>query len=125
MSANPDPAAAADPDLARFLQDRYGGLLVRDPDSPMGWRPWTDADAADLERWARAAYAGDRLPRLAYSPREAAQVLGVGVSLLKERLHQDAIPHRRLGKRLLIPHAALAQWLQGPPPSDPEKSQEE
>jgi len=49
--------------------------------------------------------------RLALTPREAAERLGVGKNTIYEAIKKKAIPFRRLGGRVLIPVEELRQWL--------------
>lgn len=37
------------------------------------------------------------------SPRQAARLLGVAESIVYQGVRRDEIPHRKLGKRILIP----------------------
>lgn len=50
------------------------------------------------------------VPRLALSPDEAAQALGVSRDYLDEHVLPD-VPHVRLGRRRLIPVQELDRWL--------------
>lgn len=43
------------------------------------------------------------------SPRQAAKVLGVSECLVYAEAHADRIPHRKIGKRILIP----VEWVYG------------
>ena len=47
--------------------------------------------------------------RLAYNLGEAAKVLGVSRPTMSRLL--DTIPHRRFGRRVIIPRSALEEWL--------------
>ena len=48
---------------------------------------------------------------LAVSPREAARMLGIGVTRLYEELGSGSIPSFHLGRRRLIRIAALEAWM--------------
>jgi excisionase family DNA binding protein len=50
--------------------------------------------------------------RLAVSPAEAAQLAGVGRTLLYEALGSGALPSLKIGKRRLILMDALRAWLE-------------
>lgn len=52
-------------------------------------------------------------PRLAYSPSEAAQALGISRARLYQLLDDGTIPSVKLGRRRLIRVAALQQLLDG------------
>lgn len=45
------------------------------------------------------------------SVREAADYLGVGVWTVYEYCRQGVIPHRKVGRRILIARRALEGWL--------------
>lgn len=44
---------------------------------------------------------------------EAAEVLGISRSLAYEGVHSGEIPSITVGRRILIPRAALEEWLSG------------
>ena len=50
-------------------------------------------------------------PRLTLTVEEAARVLGIGRTLAYEGVRTGAIPSVRVGRRLLVPKAALARLL--------------
>lgn len=50
--------------------------------------------------------------RLTLSPREAAALLGVSQTLIRTQIQEGIIPVTRLGKRLLIPRAAIETLAQ-------------
>ena len=50
--------------------------------------------------------------KLAYSQKEAAQLLGVGLSTLRGMVASGQLKHVRAGQRVLIPAWALAQFLE-------------
>jgi len=64
----------------------------------------------DRERQPRRA----RQPRATYSVPEAGEILGVGRSLAFAAASDGTIPTIRIGKRLLVPRAALEKLLGGP-----------
>jgi excisionase family DNA binding protein len=52
------------------------------------------------------------IPRLALSLREAAQATGLSERTIKELSRANQIPLVRVGRRVLVPVAALELWLQ-------------
>lgn len=54
--------------------------------------------------------------RLAYSVRDVAEVLGVSTDTVYELIRGNKIPHRRLGRRILIPVQAFTDWLNAEQP---------
>lgn len=48
---------------------------------------------------------------LALRPREAAQALGIGETLLWSMTNRNEIPHVRFGRAILYPVADLQAWL--------------
>lgn len=52
-------------------------------------------------------------PRMAYSPREAEELLGVGHSYLYELLSTGKLRSIKVGGRRLIPHSAIVELLEG------------
>lgn len=52
-------------------------------------------------------------PRLAYSPQELAKTLGVSKSLIYQALERGEIPSVKLGRRYIIPLAAIEKMLAG------------
>ena len=55
--------------------------------------------------------AHERVDRLAYSPAEAAQVLGISRARLYQLLDDGTIPSLKLGRRRLIRRDALVELL--------------
>ncbi len=49
--------------------------------------------------------------KLAYSLTEAAELLGVSRSTLHRAVRAGAVPHVRIGRRIVIPAKALEDWL--------------
>ena len=49
--------------------------------------------------------------KLAYSLREAAELLGVSKSTLHRAIRAGVVPHVRIGRRIVIPAKALEDWL--------------
>jgi excisionase family DNA binding protein len=51
--------------------------------------------------------------RVALSPEEFADAVGIGRTLVYLALKKGTIPHRRIGRRFIIPLIALDRWLNG------------
>jgi excisionase family DNA binding protein len=49
--------------------------------------------------------------RLVYSVEEAAKLLGISRSLAYEAVHRGEVPSMRIGRRILVPKAALKRYL--------------
>jgi excisionase family DNA binding protein len=49
--------------------------------------------------------------KLVYSVEEAAELLGISRSLAYEAVHRGEIPSMRIGRRILVPKAALERYL--------------
>lgn len=54
--------------------------------------------------------------RLTLSIEETAKILGIGRNLCYDRVKTGEIPVIKIGKRLLVPRAALEKLLQEPKP---------
>jgi excisionase family DNA binding protein len=54
--------------------------------------------------------------RLTYTLTEAARRLGISRALAYEAAHRGELPVCRIGRRLLVPRAALLRLLQDAPP---------
>jgi len=52
------------------------------------------------------------LPRVAYRPREAAEVTGLSVRFLYYAIQQKDLPTIRVGRCRLITENALREWLE-------------
>ena len=55
-------------------------------------------------------------PKIAYRVEEAAQILGIHPSTVYELVRAGTIPHKRLGRRIIIPARALEEWINTPEP---------
>jgi excisionase family DNA binding protein len=55
--------------------------------------------------------------KLAYSPKEAAELLGLHLNTIRKHIQAGNIPAKKLGQRILIPARALEDWLQNNPPA--------
>jgi excisionase family DNA binding protein len=49
--------------------------------------------------------------RLVASVDEAASMLGIGRNLAYQLIHQNKLPHRRLGSRIVIPLKSIDKFL--------------
>ena len=54
------------------------------------------------------------MDKMGYSISEAAEALGIGVSLMKEELYNGRVFYTKIGKRVVIPHWALEEQLARP-----------
>lgn len=52
--------------------------------------------------------------RVTYTVEQLAAVLGLGRGATYAALRRSAIPAIRIGRRFIIPKAAIAEWLRGP-----------
>lgn len=57
---------------------------------------------------------------LAYAPKQAAQVIGIGLTALYAEIKAERIKPRKFGRRTLISAADLRQWLEALPVSQRE-----
>lgn len=55
----------------------------------------------------------DEIKRCTYTMVEAARLLGIGRTVAYEAARQGQIPTIRVGRRLLVPRAALERMLRG------------
>jgi excisionase family DNA binding protein len=56
--------------------------------------------------------------KLTFSVEEAAKLLGIGRNLCYDKVKTGEIPVLKIGRRLLVPKAALEKLLNEPKPSD-------
>ena len=99
-------------DLKKYLSQRYGatGIIVRDQAQGPGLREWSEKDTQALCQWL-----DDQSPtRISHNLVETAGLMGVGVHTLQGWLRrtENPIPHIRDGRRIIIPHHALIQWME-------------
>lgn len=68
----------------------------------------------EIQKGAPAGREGGPAPVLppVFSVRQAAAYLGVSAWTVYEYCRQGAIPHRRVGRRILIGREALRRWLE-------------
>ena len=71
---------------------------------PVSATPTANADAQPL---SAIAFPG----RIGISPEEFADATGTGRTLVYLALQRGDIPHKRIGRRYVIPLAALDRWL--------------
>jgi hypothetical protein len=57
----------------------------------------------------------ERLQRLGLSPHEAAEVAGIGATLLKREIRNKRLIARKAGRRTIISLEDLASWLKDLP----------
>lgn len=55
----------------------------------------------------------------ALSVAETAALLGVSRWLVLQQVQQGVLPHKRFGRRILIPRARFEAWLDQPDPEQP------
>ena len=53
--------------------------------------------------------------RLVFTVEEARRLIGLSRGLMYDAIHRGEIPSMRIGRRILIPRAALQQMLEGKP----------
>ena len=53
----------------------------------------------------------ETIQRATYTVREVAKLIGVSEPTVYGLLHNGTLPHRRFGRRWIIPKAALHRWL--------------
>ena len=82
--------------LEQFIEDRYGSLLTKDPESQLGWKPWSAEDTQALCEWLSANGNGNGPNGVTcYNQKEAADRVGVSVPKFQEwmRRRDNPIPH--------------------------------
>ena len=104
-------------ELEAYLGDRYGasGIIVRDPRASAGLREWSREDTRELGRWIEEREeAGRQHKPLCHNLSETARLAGVGIQTAQAwiRRRDNPLPHFRDGRRILIPHSTLVQWLE-------------
>jgi excisionase family DNA binding protein len=52
--------------------------------------------------------------KLAYRVAEAAELLNVSVTTIYELVRAGTLPHKRLGRRIVIPAKVLEEWINTP-----------
>jgi excisionase family DNA binding protein len=51
--------------------------------------------------------------KMVFTVKEMAQLLNIGISKAYDLVRQNAVPNKKIGKRILIPREALLVWLNG------------
>ncbi len=74
-----------------------------DPNAPSPTRP--EATAAQPPPSQATS------PRLAFSVQDAAEALGLSVDTVYELVRGNKLPHKRIGRRILIPCRVLETWI--------------
>lgn len=49
--------------------------------------------------------------RVAYSVQEVAHLLGVSTDKVYELIRGQVLPHKRLGRRIIVPRLGFERWL--------------
>ena len=89
------PTAWAESELVEALALACGGNGAPRPQTPTA-APGAVASVED---------------RLVFTVEEAAQLLGISRSFAYEAVQRGEIPSMRIGRRILVPKAALVRWL--------------
>ncbi len=107
--------------LTAFLIQHFGderALLIKDPKSDTGIRPWSRKDTQNIIDWiAKDNVSRSEIqivnPRVAYDIKETARIIGVNVQTVRAWLYRSAtpLPHFRENRRVIIPHHTLIDWL--------------
>jgi excisionase family DNA binding protein len=77
---------------------------------------WTELGTCPV----KGKHMNRNLPRVAYRPREAAEVTGLSLRFLYYAIQQKDLPTIRVGRCRLITEKALREWLERKtvPPAD-------
>lgn len=51
------------------------------------------------------------MDKLVYSPKEAAELLCIGMNKIYDLIHANKIPYIKVGKKFIIPKKAFESWL--------------
>ena len=70
--------------------------------------------AALRDTKARPVHAPHKTSAIYQSVEELAQEIGISRQSAYAALRNNTIPHIRLGKRYILPKAAIAEWLRNP-----------
>lgn len=74
-----------------------------------------DVTSAEASPWTRLLSSSDRLT---WTIAEAAQLLGISRACAYEAAHRGELPVRMIGRRMLVPRAALLRLLDQDSPPD-------
>jgi excisionase family DNA binding protein len=96
------------PDLVATIADpEYWSLHVSELSDAL-----LDGDRLDAPRQMDVAgFSSGSSERLTMSVEEVARALGISRAFAYEAVHRGDIPHIKIGKRMLVPRAALARVL--------------
>ena len=100
--------------LQANLEERFGGLLAKDPGSPIGWREWTEDDTVALYQWLEKQNGSQAKEDVScLNQKEAAREIGVSIPTLMVWLRRgdNPVPHFKEGKKILIPTFTLREWM--------------
>ena len=103
--------------LELYLEERYGSpaaLIIRDPETPAGFREWTPEDSAGICQWVDGNGNPGGYEQFCHNLRETAQLIGVSVQTVQNwmRREHDQLPHIRDGRRIIVPHFLLVRWME-------------
>ena len=98
-------AAGVAPDIGREGEEASQNSLL--PFGPLPPKEYLSANAAN-----RKAVGGMSEGRLVVTVSEAAELLGISRGLAYELARAGQMPSLRLGRRLVVPRAALVTWLE-------------
>ena len=105
-------------DLNTFLQTLSGSdiqpaLLVRDPESVVGLRAWTDEDSGALLEWVSADAQDANTDLQCLNQNEVADLLRVSIPTIMQFLRREChpIPHLRNGRNIRVSLFLLKEWL--------------
>ena len=54
-----------------------------------------------------------------YSVSDISDLLGISVAMTYERIRAGVIPHKRLGRRIIVPRRLFDDWLNSPDAWEP------
>ena len=99
-------------ELGAYLSQRYGGLIVRDNESPTGLREWSEEDTRSLTAWLESNAASDETTCLNLA--QTAGRLGVSIHTAKGFMRRNCnpLPTIRNGRRILVPLFLLVRWME-------------
>ena len=99
--------------LDDFIADRFGELAIRDPNQPIGWRAWAEADTAAVFEWLEGRAADGFSDLTCYTIKRLTELLGVSEPTVQAWLKRSEhpMPHVRKGHAIRIPAFLLKEWL--------------
>lgn len=51
------------------------------------------------------------MDKLVYSVKDVAKILNLGMNKTYDLIHENTIPHTKLGRKIIIPKKAFDNWL--------------